>query len=181
MPVVTVNPKTQLQQWFQYLQAFQTACEQESSSASNETLSTFANDTIVTDLPSPNDQQNFLAVVNAKVPFTVTPSDIAASSTFESLLENVWTPLSMCVLGFIKFCAPPAQSTMGYTDFAKELLTTVFPGEVADANWIVLQNGLTSSIPSSCYSSNQQKAANNLVVKKGSTIQNLTDLISKLG
>jgi hypothetical protein len=175
------TPKDQLQQWFQYLQAFQTACEQESSVASNEDLLTFANDTITADLPTPGEQANFLILAQDKTSLTITSSDIAASSTFESLLETVWNPLSMFVLGFVKSCAPPPYSAMGFTDFAQQLLSVVYPADKGDPSWIALQNGLTSSIPSSCFSAKQQTATNNLLASPKSTVQTLVDLISKLG
>ena len=87
----------------------------------------------------------------------------------------------MFVLGFIRSCAPTPLSAMGFTDFGKQPLVQVFPKGSADTGWTTLQNGLTFSIPSSCYSAKHQTAANNLVVAAGATVQNLVDLISTMG
>jgi hypothetical protein len=178
---VQPTPKVQLQQWFQYLQAFQIACEEAYAGAYSENLFTFANDMVATDLPTVDEQETFINGAQAKTSFTVTTSDIASSSTFESLLETVWNPLSLFVLGYIKSCAPPPYVAMGYTDFAQQPLASIFPLGIADPNWANLQNGLTSSIPSACYSNAQQIATQKLVAAAKSTVQNLVDLISKLG
>jgi len=181
MPTPSPIPKEQLQQWFSYLQSFQTAAGQSSAVAGNETLLAFANDSITADLTTPDEVGSFLVLAQQQTGFTITQSDIDSSSTFESLLETVSSPLSMYVIGYIRSCAAPPVAQMGFTDFAQQLLTAVFPLGLGDPAWITLQNGLVSSIPSSCYSAAQQTKTNNLLVKPKSTVQNLVDLISTLG
>jgi hypothetical protein len=175
------TPKDQLQEWFQFLQDFQVACEQVSSIASNDTLLAFANDTITADLPTADEQSQFLIAAQNSTQLTITSSDITASASFEALLETVLNPLSMFVLSFIKSCAASPYGTMGFTDFAQQLLSAVFPAGTGDPAWQSVQNGLTSSIPAACYSATQQSKVKTLVIASGKKVQDLVNLISTLG
>jgi hypothetical protein len=175
------TPKDQLQQWFHYLQDFQVACEQVDTDAYYEDLLTFANDKIATDLSTTNEQNEFIIAAQSLTSLTITTSDLAASSSFEALLETVWNPLLMFVTSFVRSCAPEPFASMSFTDFVQQNLALVFPGGSANSNWNQLQNGLTSSIPAACYSSAQQEATNALLSAANKTIQDLVNLISKMG
>jgi hypothetical protein len=176
-----VTPKDQLQQWFQFLQDFQVACEQVDTDVYYESLLVFANDKIATDLATTNEQNEFMILAQRSTGLTIATSDLAASSTFEALLETVWNPLNMFVTSFIRSCAPAPFGSMSFTDFLQQNLVAVFPGRSGDANWTKVQNGLTSSIPSACYSPKLQSAVIALLSAPKKTIQDLVNLVSKMG
>ena len=165
--------KDQLQQWFQFLQDFQVACEGADTDTYYESLLTFANDKITADLATTDEQNEFMLNAHGSTGLTITPSDIAGSASFEALLEKVWNPLSMFVISFVRSCAPDPFSSMSFTDFSQQNLAAVFPGGSADPSWNQLQNGLTSSIPAACYSSSNQNAATVLLSTPTKTIQDL--------
>jgi hypothetical protein len=178
---MTPTPKAQLQQWFQFLQGFQTACEQVDTDVSYETLLVFANDKIIADLSTTNEQNEFIVAAQKSTGLTITSSDLAASATFEALLETVWNPLSMFVTSFVRSCAPAPFGSMSFTDFLEQPLAAVFPGAKGDANWQQVQNGFVSSIPSACYSPKQQASVNALLTTAKKTIQDVVNLVSKMG
>jgi hypothetical protein len=175
------TPKDELQLWFQYLQDLQVACEQVDTDVSYEDLLTFANDKISTDLSTTDEQDQFIVGAQNSTGLTITTSDLTSSSSFEALLETVWNPLSMFVASFVRYCAPDPYASMSFTDFVQQNITTVFGGGSPAPNWKQLQNGLTSSIPAACYSSSHQQAANGLLSAPNKTIQDLVNLISKMG
>ena len=175
------TPKAQLQQWFKYLQEFQIACEQVDTDVYYLDLLKFANEVIAKDLPTTNEQNQFVISAQNATGLTVTMADISSSSTFEALLETVWNPLNRFVAAFLRFGAPLPFSAMSFTDFAKQKLSAIFPDAGMDANWSSVQKGLVSSVPAACYSAKQQKAAVDLLSKSNSTTQDLIDLISKMG
>lgn len=175
------TPKDQLQQWFQYLQAFQIACEQTDTDVHREDLLTFANDRISSDLATSNEQNQFLITAQNSTGLIITPADLAGSSTFESLLETVWNPLSVYVAAFVRSCTPAPFTSMPFKELFTQSLATVFPGGVANLNWNQLQKGLTSSIPAACYSAKQQKTTNSLLTTAKKTVHDLVDLVSKMG
>lgn len=175
------TPKDQLQQWFQYLQDFQVACEQTDTDVYREDLMTFANDKISSDLATPNEQSQFLITAQNSTGLVITPADLAGSSTFESLLETVWNPLSVYLAAFIRSCTPAPFSSMPFKELFTQGLATIFPGGPPNTNWSQLQKGLMSSIPAACYSTNQQQAANTLLATANKTVQDLVNLLSKMG
>jgi hypothetical protein len=177
---MTTTPKAQLQQWFQYLQNFQVACEQVDTDVYYETLLVFANDKITGVLSTTNEQNEFILAAQKSTGLTITSSDLAASATFEALLETVWNPLSMFVASFVRSCAPAPYGSMSFTDFLQQSLAAVFPGGENNNNWQQVQNGFVSSIPSACYSAKQQADVNALLATN-KTIQDVVNLVSKMG
>lgn len=173
--------KDQLQQWFQYLQDFQVACEQVDTDVYYETLLTFANDKVTQVLSSTDEQNQFILAAQASTQLVITPSDLTASSSFEALLETTWNPLSIFVMAFIRSCTTGSFSSMSFTDFVQQKVAAVFPGSRTDPSWLQVLNGLSSSIPAVCYSSKQQSAVSTLLSTNGKTIQDLINLVSTLG
>lgn len=178
---MATTPKAQLQQWFQYLQSFQVACEQVDTDVYYETLLIFANDKITADLSTTNEQNEFILAAQKSTGLTITSADLAASATFEALLETVWNPLSMFVASFVRSCAPAPYGSMSFTDFLQQTLPAVFPGGKSDANWQQVQNGFVSSIPSACFSAKQQANLTALLTAPKKTIQDVVNLVSKMG
>lgn len=173
------TPKDQLQQWFQYLQDFQIACEGVDTDTVYQNLLDFANDKISTCLATADEQGKFIDVAQQSTKLIITTVDLSASSTFEALLETTWNPLNYYVASFTRSCAAPPFGSMGFTDFLQQKLAKVFPGGATDSNWTRLHNGLISSIPAACYSTNQQKAVIGLLSTK--IVQDLVNLLSKMG
>jgi len=177
------SPTDQLKQWFQnYLPALQTASE-DASPATSSNLSIFANSTI-TDVLTDDDQKGtFLAELSGKTPYTFNNAQLPQSSTFENLLENVSTsPLILLFATFLQSCVgDPYKSMTSMDELSPSLLKNVFPGLTKDSGWTAFQAGLTSSVPTSCYSAAQQKAATTLLNTAGSTVGQLLQLLIKLG
>lgn len=176
------SPKEQLQHWFQWLQALQVACESASQVPSTETLCVFANSTISTVLTDALQTGTFLTAVDGKTPFSFNAALIVQSSTFESLLERASTiaPI-MLFANYLESCVGAPYATMSLEDLSVSLLSAVFPNGKTDQAWIAFRNGLTSSIPSSCFSATQQKAVTNLLAKASASVDMLLKQLIKLG
>jgi hypothetical protein len=176
------TPKQLLQQWFQYLQAMQTAAESASQVPGTLTLSVFANTTITAVLTDSLSQCTFIVALNGQTPFSFNEALLLQSSTFESLLEKASTSAPILLFAnFLESCVRPPYSTMSLEDLSASLLSDLFPVGKGDDAWTTFQNGLTSSIPASCYSSAQQTATTNLLAKTSSTVGNLLTQLIKLG
>jgi hypothetical protein len=183
MPNTTVpSPKEQLQQWFQWLQAMQNAAETASPVASTLTLSGFTNGTITNILTDGVQVGQFLVALSGKTPYTFNAAQMGQSSTFESLLERTTTMTPIFLFAnFLESCVSNPYSTMSFKDLVGSQLSVVFPKGPLDPAWVTFQNGLTSSIPSSCYSATQQSKVKTILLDAASTVQTLLNQLIQLG
>lgn len=176
------TPREQLQHWFQWLQAMQIACETASQVPDTQTLSQFANSTISTLLTDDLQTGTFVTALNGKTPYSFNAALVAQSSTFESLLEKASTGAPILLFAnFLEDCAGDPYNTMSLEDLSAVSLTAIFPNGKTNPVWVNFQNGLTSSIPASCYSATQQTAVTNLLTANGSTVDALLKQLIKLG
>ena len=176
------SPKQQLQFWFQWLQSLQIACESASEVPATETLAAFANSTISQVLTDDLQINTFVTALNGRTPYSFNEALVKQSSTFESLLEKASTLAPILLFAnYLEACLPAPYAAMSLEDLSAALLSAVFPNGKADPAWTMFQNGLTSSIPSSCYSTTQQNAATSLLAKTTATVNALLTQLIKLG
>jgi hypothetical protein len=183
MPDVTQpTPKEQLQKWFQWLQALQNAAELVAPAASALTLGQFANSTITDVLADDTVIDNFINALTNKTPYPFTVALLKQSSTFESLLEHAATiPTIGPFANYLASCLSTPFSTMSWKQLSASLLSAVFPKGPNDPAWTAFQNGLISSLPSSCYSATQQNKVKTILIDPASTVLTLLNQLIQLG
>jgi hypothetical protein len=177
-----LSPKQQLQLWFQWLQSLQIACESASELPATDTLAVFANSTISNVLTDDLQINTFLTTLNGQTPYSFNEALVKQSSTFESLLEKASTLVPILLFAnYLESCLTSPYATMSLEDLSSTLLSAVFPTGNTDLAWTVLQSGLTSSIPASCYSAAQQATVTKLLTDATNTVNTMLTQLIKLG
>lgn len=183
MPDPTIpTPREQLHNWFQWLLSMQVACESASQVPGTQNVAQFASTTISTLLTDDTQTGEFLTALKGKTPYTFDAPLVAQSTTFESLLEKASSgaPAELFANFLVESAGAPYDS-MSFSDFSGVALATLFPSGAATPLWSDFQNGVTSSVPSCCYSATQQAAVAKLLTAAGGTVGTLLNQLVNFG
>lgn len=165
--------QSELQDWFTYLQQFQTCCCSVNTDACGMNLLQFGNAKITDLLSAPPDphQGQFAVCASGATKLPVTSGAVSASSTFLALLQSTWAFPDLYVAAYLQSLAPAAFSTMTLGDFVLQKLSAVFPGGATDPNWSKVDVGLASVMGQYLYSASQR-------TKVATTIADATKMVS---
>jgi|SRR5215472_12224027 len=171
--------KRNLERWFANLLELQNDCSM-NTSVKDLDLLTFANTTITSVLPSPNEQQQFIINVKGAPGFDISMADLTTFSTFEALLDN-FSPLPTLVGAFLRTLAVGSFPTGSLVDFFKAAVSSAFPGGSTGTQWTNASSQLTSVIPVVCFSGKLQAAAAKTVDDSTKAVRDLVNQIAELG
>src|ERR1700683_2513703 len=133
---VSVSDSTEKQnllRWFSYLHALQSACSM-NTSVKTMTLLAFGNSTIVTILPSSNEQNQFVLNVKTSPGFDLSITDLTTYATFEALLDH-FNPLPTYVGAYLQTVSAGTYPSGSLADFLNATISAAFPGGSSGASW----------------------------------------------
>jgi hypothetical protein len=171
--------KQNLLRWFTYLHALQSDCSINTTVKTLDLL-TFANSTIVTILPSSNEQSQFIIEVKSSPGFDLSISDLSTYATFEALLDH-FNPLPTYVAAYIQTVAAASYPSGSLADFLSAAITAAFPGGSKGAPWALALSLLTSAIPSVCLTAKLQAAVATTVNDVTKKVSDVVNQIATLG
>ena len=177
MPSIPPDPGIAL--WFKNLSQFQDACI--NTTAYKADLLTFSKMSCTTELPSPEEQKNFVTAAAAATGYdNMAVADLATYKTFAGLLNN-WNPLPTAVAVLLQSLAVEALQNVPSKAFMKALVSVAFPGGSIGPAWNAALAVLTASIPTICFTKDFQTAVAVTVDKPVSTMSILIPQIAGLG
>jgi hypothetical protein len=171
--------KQNLLLWFSYLHALQSACSFNTSVNTMDLLE-FANQKIVTILPSSNQQAQFILNCKTSPGFDISPSLLTPDMTFKALL-NHFNPLPTYVGAYLQTVSAGSYPSGSLVDFLAAAISAAFPGGSKGASWTQALGLLTSVIPSICLSAKLQAAVATTVDDKTKKVSDLVNQIATLG
>ena len=171
--------KQNLLRWFTYLHALQSDCSI-NTSVSDLDLLKFANSTILTLLPSNNQQQQFILNVSTSPGFDISIPDLSTYSTFEALLDH-FNPLPTYIAAYAQTVSANPYPSGSLADFLNAPASGAFPGGSTGSDWTVAVGLLTSAIPSVCFSNSLQLAVAKTVGDPTKKVSDVVNQIATLG
>lgn len=171
--------KQNIMRWFSYLQALQSDCTM-NTSVKTMTLLVFANSTITTILPSPNEQNQFILNARSSPGFDLSTTDVTSYATFEALLDH-FNPLPTYVGAYVQTVSAGAYPKGSLADFLSAPISAAFPGGSSGTPWKAAMGLLTSVIPAVCLSATLQAAVATTVDDPTKKVSDAVNQIATLG
>ena len=177
MPIPSPDPG--IQSWFTELRKMQAVCI--NNSAGKLPLLGFANANIVTAIPSPADQNNFLTAVAVATGYgDLQTADLTTYKTFRALLDYSHLLENEIFIAIRKLSVAALQKANSTTYYAATV-TTAFPGGSTGQPWTDAQATLVASMDPICYILTFRIKINAIVDKARSTMSDVIPQIAVLG